>query len=316
MQAEEITGWVNEAVDASAEAFHDLLTDAIQLLAEEQRARNGSGLVRIEPQMVRSVAVIGDIHGDLESLVQILTQHEVLNADRIIFLGDYGDRGEASVQVYYVLLRLKLAAGRAERVLLLRGNHEGPPDLHFRPHELPYFFTEKYGAQGMALYRAVKALWEQLPCAVLMIGRYLMLHGGVPVSVTSLDEIAYAHEAHPETSVLRELLWNDPLDGQGWCESFRGAGKLFGENVTDAVLRLAGVKTLIRSHEPCEGVQVRQGGRILTLFSRTGAPYYNQRAAYLLLDESSIREPKDANELARMARFVPTSSGLESEMNR
>jgi hypothetical protein len=315
MQAEEVIGWVNEAVDASAEAFHDLLTDAIQLLAEEQRARNGSGLVRIEPQMVRSVAVIGDIHGDLESLVHILTQHEVLNAARIIFLGDYGDRGEASVEVYYVLLRLKLAAGRAERVLLLRGNHEGPSDLHFRPHELPYFFTEKYGAQGMDLYRAVKALWELLPCAVLLTGRYLMLHGGVPVGVTSLDEIAYAHEAHPETSVLQELLWNDPLDGRGCCESFRGAGKLFGEDVTDAVLRMAGVKTLIRSHEPCEGVQVRQGGRILTLFSRTGAPYYNQRAAYLLLDESSIREPKDANELARMARFVPTSSSQESEMN-
>lgn len=316
MQAAEITGWVNEAVDASADAFLDLLTDASQLLADEQRARNGSALVRIEPQMVRSIAIIGDIHGDLESLVYILTQHEVLNADRIIFLGDYGDRGEASAEVYYVLVRLKLAAGRGERVLLLRGNHEGPPDLHFRPHELPYFFTEKYGALGMDLYRAVKALWEQLPCAVLVIGRYLMLHGGVPIVVTSLDEIAYAHEAYPETSVLQELLWNDPLEGQGWCESFRGVGKLFGKDVTDAVLRLAGVKTLIRSHEPCEGVQVHQGGRILTIFSRTGAPYYNQRAAYLLLDESSIREPKDANELARMAHSVPASSGRGSELNR
>ena len=316
MQPEEVTGWVGEAFDASAEAFHDLLTDAIQLLAEEHQARNGSGLIRIEPRMVRSVAVIGDIHGDLESLVHILTQHEVLNADRLIFLGDYGDRGEASVEVYYVILQLKLAAGRAERVLLLRGNHEGPPDLHFRPHELPFFFTKKYGAPGMDLYRAVKALWAQLPYAVLMTGRYLMLHGGVPVGVTSLDEIAYAHEAHPETSILRELLWNDPLEGQGCCESFRGAGKLFGEDVTDAVLRLAGVKTLIRSHEPCEGVQVRQGGRILTLFSRTGAPYYNQRAAYLLLDEASIREPKDANELARMARSVPAFPGRGSELNR
>lgn len=316
MQPEEVTGWVDEAVDASAEAFQDLLTEASQLLVEEYRARNGSGLVRIAPPMVRSVAVIGDIHGDLESLVHILTQHEVLNADRLIFLGDYGDRGEASVEVYYVLLRLKLAAGRAERVLLLRGNHEGPPDLHFRPHELPYFFTGKYGAPGMDLYRAVKALWEQLPYAVLMTGRYLMLHGGVPVGLASLDEIAYAHEAHPETSVFRELLWNDPLDGQGWCDSFRGAGKLFGEDVTDAVLRLAGVKTVIRSHEPCDGVQVRQGGRILTLFSRTGAPYYNQRAAYLLLDEAAIREPKDANELARIAHSVPTFSDREPVMDR
>jgi predicted phosphodiesterase len=305
MQAEEVTGWVKLAFDASAEAFHHLLADAQRLLAEEQRAREGSGLVRIEPQSVRRVAVIGDLHGDLESLVHILAQREVANADRIIFLGDYGDRGEESVEVYSVILRLKLAVGRDERVILLRGNHEGPPDLPFRPHELPRFFTRKYGdEQGTELYSAVKALWEYLPHAVLITGRYLLLHGGVPVNVTSLDEIAYAREAHPETSVFEELLWNDPLDSNGYCDSFRGAGKLFGEDVTAAVLRLAGVKTLIRSHEPCEGVQVRHRGMILTIFSRKGAPYYNRRAAYLLLDEETLREPKDANELARMAARV------------
>ncbi|MDI6886887.1 MAG: hypothetical protein QMD22_11230, partial [archaeon] len=74
--------------------------------------------------------------------------------------------------------------------------------------------------------------------------------------------------------------------------------------ITDVVLRAVGVKILIRSHEPCEGVEVRQRGKILTLFSRKGAPYFNKRAAYLVLDETMLRDAKGAGELARNAARI------------
>jgi len=305
MNAEEIDEWVEQAFKADVEEFSALIAEAKELLAEEHRFRNGSGLVRIDPYTVRSsVVVIGDIHGDLESLVHILKQREVATANRIIFLGDYGDRGEESVEVYSVILTLKVLAGRGERVILLRGNHEGPPDMPFRPHELPMFFVRKYGERGKALYRAVKELWEYFPYAVLVTGRYLMVHGGVPCNITSLGDVAYAHETHPSSSTFKELLWSDPIETNGCFESVRGAGKLFGEDVTDEVLRISGVKTIIRSHESCEGVAVRHGVKILTVFSRKGAPYFNNRAAYLLLDGSMLREAKDANELARKAARI------------
>jgi len=304
MNAEEIDKWVEQAFKADVEEFSALIAEAKELLAEEHRFRNGSGLVRIDPYTVRSVVVIGDIHGDLESLVHILKQREVATANRIIFLGDYGDRGEESVEVYSVILTLKVLAGRGERVILLRGNHEGPPDMPFRPHELPMFFVRKYGERGKALYRAVKGLWEHLPYAVLVTGRYLMVHGGVPCNITSLDDVAYARDAHPSSSAFKELLWSDPIEANGCFESVRGAGKLFGENVTDEVRRISGVKTIIRSHESCEGVAVRHGGKILTVFSRKGAPYFNNRAAYLLLDGSTLREEKDANALERTAARI------------
>lgn len=67
------------------------------------------------------------------------------------------------------------------------------------------------------------------------------------------------------------------------------------------------MKTLIRSHEPCECVEVRQGGKILTLFSRKGAPYFNKQAAYLLLDGAMLREAKDANDLAKCVPNLPYS---------
>jgi len=69
---------------------------------------------------------------------------------------------------------------------------------------------------------------------------------------------------------------------KGVCTSPRGAGKLFGENVTNEVLRRFNTKILIRGHEPCEeGFKIDNNGKVLTLFSRKGPPYFNSYGAYL-----------------------------------
>jgi rhodanese-related sulfurtransferase len=304
MKAEEVEAWVAQAFEASAEEFSALIADAIELLRAELRSRNGCGLVRIDPYTVNSVAVIGDLHGDIESLSYILKQREVATANRIILLGDYGDRGDESVAIYSVVLTLKMLAGRGERVILMRGNHEGPPDMSFRPHELPLFFVKRYGEQGKELYRALKELWSYLPYAVLITDKYMIVHGGVPCHVSSLDEIAHARDTHPASSTFKELLWNDPIEANGCFESVRGSGMMFGKNTTANFLQMAGVKAVIRSHHQCEGIEVSHDGKILTVFSRKGEPYYNTKAAYLLLDESLIREAQDANELAKRAARV------------
>ncbi|MEM2897343.1 MAG: hypothetical protein QXG01_07250, partial [Candidatus Bathyarchaeia archaeon] len=95
----------------------------------------------------------------------------------------------------------------------------------------------------------------------------------------------YANQTHPKTTHLEEILWSDPCEGiVGTLPSPRGAGKLFGKDVTKRVLDSLGVKTLIRGHEPCmDGVKVNHDGRILTIFSRKGHPYHNLNAAYLKL---------------------------------
>jgi hypothetical protein len=305
MQAE-VNGWVRKAFETSVEDFLALIEEAKEILDDEKEARGGSGLVRISPQAVRNVTVIGDIHGDMESLVHILKEIEAVNADRIVFLGDYGDRGSESVEVYYLLLKLKASEGRekAKKIIMLRGNHEGPPDMPVMPHDLPFLFTKKYGVRGKEVYEKIKKLWEYLPYCVLVEGRYLMLHGGLPVNVASIEDIAYAYESHPASGNFEEILWSDPVEGKGDFYSMRGAGRMFGEDVTERVLRAVGVKALIRSHEPCEGVEVRQEGKVLTLFSRKGSPYFNTRAAYLILDENALKEAKDAEELARSAARI------------
>ncbi|MEA1956932.1 MAG: metallophosphoesterase family protein [Euryarchaeota archaeon] len=300
--------WTEEAFEASVEEFSALIEEAKGVLEAEVESRAQSGLIRISPRAVKNVVVVGDLHGDMESFVHILKDIEDLNADRIVFLGDYGDRGSESVEVYYLLLKLKVSEGKGKekekKIIMLRGNHEGPPDMPVMPHDLPFLFTKKYGMRGKEVYEKLKELWEYLPYCVLVEGRYLMLHGGLPVNVASIEDIAFAHDSHPASSNFEEILWNDPVEGKGDFYSMRGAGRMFGEDVTERGLRVVGVKTLIRSHEPCEGVEVKQGGKVLTLFSRKGAPYFNTQAAYLVLDENALMEAKDAEELARSAARI------------
>ncbi len=300
--------WTEEAFEASVEEFSALIEEAKGVLEAEMESRAQSGLIRISHRAVKNVVVVGDLHGDMESLVHILKDIEDLNADRIVFLGDYGDRGSESVEVYYVLLKLKTSGGKgkekAKKIIMLRGNHEGLPDMPVMPHDLPFLFTAKYGERGKEAYEKLKELWEYLPYCVLVEGSYLMLHGGLPVNVDSIEDIAFAHDSHPASSNFEEILWSDPVEGKGDFYSMRGAGRMFGEDVTERGLRALGAKTLIRSHEPCEGVEVKQGGKVLTLFSRKGAPYFNTRAAYLILDETALREAKDAEELARSAARI------------
>jgi serine/threonine protein phosphatase 1 len=66
------------------------------------------------------ILAIGDIHGCNTALVGLLKTVQLLPEDRIVFLGDYIDRGPASRQVIETLLQLRKSCSP----VFLRGNHE------------------------------------------------------------------------------------------------------------------------------------------------------------------------------------------------
>ena len=70
--------------------------------------------------MSRLIA-IGDIHGQIYKLEKLLAELPLQDEDRLVFLGDYVDRGPNVCAV--VSLLMKLAQERPETVFL-RGNHE------------------------------------------------------------------------------------------------------------------------------------------------------------------------------------------------
>jgi len=282
---------VKESKAVQSSNFVETVENAISLLRREN-GKTGqltiSGrLVTLEP--TGEALVIGDLHGDLESLITILQTSgflEKLAARRdttLIFLGDYGDRGAYSAEVYYTFLKLKLAF--PEKVVLLRGNHEGPADLMASPHDLPMRFQTRFKENWKAAYAKVRELFSYLYNALLVEERCLMVHGGLSPNIRGIQDLARAHLTHPKQDVLEDLLWSDPNDmvKTVLC-SPRGAGKLFGKSVTEPVLNKLGVKILIRGHEQCqEGFKLNHDDKVLTMFSRKGAPYFNTYGAYLQL---------------------------------
>ncbi|HZR80570.1 MAG TPA: metallophosphoesterase family protein [Candidatus Binatia bacterium] len=67
------------------------------------------------------VLCIGDVHGCAAELEVLLAAVDAGPADRIVFLGDYVDRGPASRQCIELLLDLRR---RLRDTIFLRGNHE------------------------------------------------------------------------------------------------------------------------------------------------------------------------------------------------
>jgi len=66
---------------------------------------------------------IGDIHGDLDSVIKLFSRlPEITADDTVVFLGDYVDRGPNSAGV--VAWVRKFAATSPAKVITLRGNHE------------------------------------------------------------------------------------------------------------------------------------------------------------------------------------------------
>ncbi|MBM4274180.1 MAG: serine/threonine protein phosphatase [Deltaproteobacteria bacterium] len=71
-----------------------------------------------------SIYAIGDIHGCLGFLEELLDEVQPdLTRDRLIFIGDYIDRGPESKAVVDYLINLKSRYPR-ENIICLKGNHE------------------------------------------------------------------------------------------------------------------------------------------------------------------------------------------------
>ncbi|MFC2109107.1 metallophosphoesterase family protein [Bacteroidota bacterium] len=69
--------------------------------------------------------VIGDIHGALKALIQVLDRAKVTEEDTLIFLGDYVDGWSQTPELINFLIQLK----STHNCIFLRGNHD---DLCYR----------------------------------------------------------------------------------------------------------------------------------------------------------------------------------------
>src|SRR5918996_720048 len=129
---------------ANADDFIKIIDAAVNIMYKERKYGSiveGSITCGFaELKIPQNAVIIGDIHGDLNSLFDILNdiEYEKFLAsarNKMIFMGDYVDRGSQSIGVLYTICYLKQKYPHS--IVLMRGNHEAPIEFPFSSHDLP-----------------------------------------------------------------------------------------------------------------------------------------------------------------------------------
>lgn len=291
--------------------FASTLVETVEILEKERKSgKIHNGTIKGNCTWLKTpdnLVVVGDIHGDLESLYKILDEinFETFLANKnnkMIFLGDYIDRGSNSVAVLHTICMLKQTF--QDSVILMRGNHEASEEFPFKSHDLPEKISEYFGTDKM--YSLVLSFFRLLTVMVLVEDKILLVHGGLPVHVSEpIKEMCYPTNTDNTLLLLEDMLWNDPrmLESTAWEKSRRPYGKHFGITITQKWLEITRTKALIRGHEPCKGYRVDHDGMILTLFSCKES-YPKFEAGYLYMKNNEISSIQDATDMIHSVRKI------------
>ncbi len=246
------------ALALTKEEIKDLLLEAGKVFELEQNLIPlGSG---------RAIFV-GDTHGDFDATKRVIAKHPIPE-NKVVFLGDYVDRGPQSMANINYLLSLKLAY--PQNLFLLMGNHEAYGIMPFYPAD----FWQQLDGELSQLYAS---LLLKLPLAVSTSNGVIALHGALPDvgSVEAINEIEIGSEE------WRQITWGDWQEGEGSFlgdDPFSGRPQ-FGEDYFNDIMARLGKRVLIRSHQPTAPAAMF-GRRCLTIF--TSSAYMPLRTIALL----------------------------------
>lgn len=151
---------------------------------------NYSQILGDEPNVIRikePVIIVGDIHGQFYDLIHMfekVVDQRALPKTNMLFLGDYVDRGNYSIEVCIFLFSLKICFPK--EVTMLRGNHESvamTEHFTFREEVLRKYDNDE------SVYDAFIECFESLPIAADVNGDYLCMHGGISPELNTIEDI-------------------------------------------------------------------------------------------------------------------------------
>jgi len=262
------------------------MDDAMYLLSET------AALFKKEPNLLvlkDPITVCGDIHGQFFDFLRLLEAGGDPAETQYLFLGDYVDRGCFATECVFLLCAHKLLFPTS--FFMLRGNHEC--------RHLTSFFNFKDEClykYSLELYDAVMNMFDALPIAATINGKFLCCHGGLSPDISTLADIAQLERFRevPREGPFCDLLWADPVDDDKDADDdeeyeaeqttwfsyneTRQCSYVFGIDAVKTFLRKNDLTAIIRAHEAqFDGYKMQmvnqqtQIPRVITIFS---APNY------------------------------------------
>eukprot|EP00397_Hematodinium_sp_SG-2012_P043614 GEMP01048518.1.p1 GENE.GEMP01048518.1~~GEMP01048518.1.p1 ORF type:complete len:364 (+),score=64.14 GEMP01048518.1:96-1187(+) len=228
------------------------------------------------------IKICGDVHGQFCDLLRLLELGRLPPHSSYLFLGDYVDRGQQSLECLALLFTYKLKY--PENIFLLRGNHEC--DNINRQYG---FFDECKRRYSIRLWKRFSDAFSVLPVAARIDDRILCMHGGLSQDLHDVEDILAIERPCqvPEKGLLCDLLWSDPSSKPGWNANERGVSFVFGPDVVEEFCQFHEIDLICRAHQVVQdGYLFFAGRRLVTVF---GAPNYcgefNNSAALLVVDK-------------------------------
>jgi len=240
-----------------------------------------------EPRLIHlpsqgKVVFVGDTHGDLDAGQQIIRRY-LKKPYRIVFLGDYVDRGDQSEENIHYLLEKKRE--HPEEIFLLAGNHEGYMVKELYPsnfwHSLSKKEREIYGL-----------LFSKFPLGATSRNGILALHGGLP-ELKSLEEM---NQIEWGDANWDKIVWGDFVESEADVLGDWGGRPQLGRFYFERMMNQYQKQILVRSHQPHAPLLMFKK-RCITIF--TSNAYLPIRTIMIADLEGEIRTAEDV-ELGRI----------------
>jgi serine/threonine-protein phosphatase PP1 catalytic subunit len=254
------------------------------------------------------IKICGDIHGQYYDLLRIFDYGGFPPEANYLFLGDYVDRGQQSIETICLMMAYKVKY--PENFFLLRGNHECSSI-----NRLYGFYDECKRRYNFKIWKLFGDCFNCLPVAAIIDDKIICMHGGLSPDLTNLEQITRIMRPTevPDEGLLCDLLWSDPdNDVNGWAENERGVSFTFGSEVVSAFLKKHELDLVCRAHQVVEdGYEFFAKRQLVTVFS---APNYcgefDNSAALMSIDENlvcsfQILKPGDKSKDKEKAKGSP-----------
>lgn len=230
------------------------------------------------------IKIVGDIHGQYSDLLRLFEYGGFPPEKNYLFLGDYVDRGQHSLETICLLLAYKIKY--PENFFLLRGNHECASI-----NRIYGFYDECKRRYSVKLWRTFTDCFNCLPLAAIVDEKIFCVHGGLSPEIHQMEQVRRIQRPTdiPDCGLVCDLLWADPEKNvNGWGDNDRGVSFTFGRDIVGKFLRKHELDLICRAHQVVEdGYEFFASRQLVTIFS---APNYcgefNNAGAIMSVDET------------------------------
>jgi diadenosine tetraphosphatase ApaH/serine/threonine PP2A family protein phosphatase len=232
-----------------------------------------------------------------------------IHLQQYIFLGDFCDRGNYSLEVIFLLLALKVRY--PDHIFIVRGHHEdiNINTVHGLGEECEKRLDENI-RQENSIFMKLNALFDLLPLAVLIDGKILCVHGGIGSTITKLLDISTIKRPAQvvqdvrthDQQILLDLLWSEYSDdiNEVAINEERDISKSgfilkYGKDRVNKFLQDNGLSMLITSHQLInEGIKSYNNDKVLIVYSASNYmdKYNNHGGMVNITKNSAFLHPK------------------------